>query len=423
MTKQFGRIISLLLIIAAVLTLTPAALADGFADVDGSAWYASAVDYVASKGLFSGTGDGIFSPDAAMTRGMFVTVLSRMAGADTENSPDAGFSDVDPTAWYSGAVNWAADSGYAVVGEDGYFRPEENVTREEAADFLARYLIGTDAGTGTPDEITEVFADAGSVSGWAADSVEFLRSTGLMTGDENGNFNPQKGLTRAEAAAVFMRIGERTSEKSPPDGGMHPTTEDFLGLYEYTKDAVSYRLNNNRKAEYMTKPLSEWTQSGLRLRMNCAELVTYAYMYWLGENLGYELSCAPELSELYSGELHFVSAYGWYDWAEEEDAWEVKSYDGYRSLPKTNAMAEIKEDMDSGSLPVGSLVIFSAMSGQDPFRHIGIYVGKGEDGGHYILHCTKTDSVSGVRWETIDDIVYREGASIRPRYAIIPTGE
>lgn len=408
------------LIFAAVSTAAPAVLADGFADVAPDAWYKSAVDYVASKVLFAGTEDGIFSPDDAMTRGMFVTVLSRLAGADTQSAPDAGYADVDSSAWYALAVNWAVSEGYAVLGEDENFRPEETITREEAADFLARYLIGTNADTGTPEEITEAFADVGSVSDSAADSVEFLRSTGLMTGDENGNFNPQKGLTRAEAAALFMRIGERTAKKSQPGDGVHPTTEDFLGLYEYTKDAVKYRLVSNRSAEYMTKPLSEWTESGLNLRMNCAELVTYAYMYWLGENLGYELDCAPELSDLISGSLHYISAFGWYDWAQEREGWEIKSYDGYRSLPKTNAMAEIKEDMDSGSLPVGSLVIFSAMSGKDSFKHIGIYVGKGEDGGYYILHCTKTDSVSGVRWETIDDIVYREGASIRPRYAICP---
>ena len=50
------------------------------------------------------------------------------------------------------------------------------------------------------------FGDAASVSGWAFESVDRMRRTGLLAGDELGNFNPRKGATRAEAATVFMRL-------------------------------------------------------------------------------------------------------------------------------------------------------------------------------------------------------------------------
>lgn len=435
MGRKIRRLLSSLLVLVTAAAMAPCALAAGFADVAPDCWYAEAVDYVVSNGLFSGTGEDVFDPDAAMTRGMLVTVLSRLAGADTAEAPSGGFPDVEGGEWYAASANWAVYNGYAVPDEDGCFRPNEPVTREEAADILARYLIAANAGTGDPGEEAEAFADAESVSDRAAASVEYMRAAGLMSGDESGNFNPQKGLTRAEAAAVFMRVGERTASEKPsdvpteaqPDADGRPSMEDFRGMYEYVKDAVSYQLKNNTPTNLYAKPLSEWEENGRRLRMNCAEFVTYTYVYWLQTRLGYELDYAPELSDLNSDSLHFMSAYGWLEWAQKmEGEWDCKSYSGYRSLPKTRAMEEIKEDMESGDMPVGSLVIFSAMDGKDVYKHIGIYVGKGEDGGYYIMHCTKTNFINGVQWETIDDIVNRPGASIRPRFAInivSPDGE
>ncbi len=74
-----------------------------FEDVANDSWYFDAVDYVSEKELFNGTSDTAFSPDASMTRGMFVTVLGRMAGTR-------------PEAYAS------ADSGCTVNVEEAYIR-------------------------------------------------------------------------------------------------------------------------------------------------------------------------------------------------------------------------------------------------------------------------------------------------------------
>ena len=73
------------------------------------------------------------------------------------------------------------------------------------------WLLG-EMGLAHPDSIAgavsavAAFRDAGSISGWAYESVERMRQTGILNGDTNGNFNPLNGATRAEAATVFMRL-------------------------------------------------------------------------------------------------------------------------------------------------------------------------------------------------------------------------
>ena len=98
------RIISLLLVVSMVLSLLPvSALAAGtkdtaadspFTDVKPGDWCYDAVLYAKANGFFSGTSETTFSPNGTMTRGMFVTVLGRMAGIDpAKYGGDTGFTD------------------------------------------------------------------------------------------------------------------------------------------------------------------------------------------------------------------------------------------------------------------------------------------------------------------------------------------
>ncbi len=94
-----------LAMMVSVLPFSAHAVAVDFSDVPDNAWYKDAVDYVAENELFSGNGDGTFSPKGSMTRAMFVTVLTKIADADVSRASDAGFDDV-PNTWYTDCVNW-----------------------------------------------------------------------------------------------------------------------------------------------------------------------------------------------------------------------------------------------------------------------------------------------------------------------------
>ena len=122
------RIISLLLVVSMVLSLLPvSALAAGtkdtaadspFTDVKPGDWCYDAVLYAKANGFFSGTSETTFSPNGTMTRGMFVTVLGRMAGIDpAKYGGYTGFTDVPEGMYYAPYVKWAAQ--YGITGGTG----------------------------------------------------------------------------------------------------------------------------------------------------------------------------------------------------------------------------------------------------------------------------------------------------------------
>ena len=101
------RILSLLLVTALLLSLTPAFAAGKtpFADVPAGVWYEDAAAYLSEQGLVNGVSKTQFDPDGSMTRAMVVTILSRMGGGVLAAEP-SGFADVPADAWFAAAVDW-----------------------------------------------------------------------------------------------------------------------------------------------------------------------------------------------------------------------------------------------------------------------------------------------------------------------------
>ena len=188
------------------LLLSGAPTVSRFKDSSASAWYGSAVDYAALRGLMSGTSDTTFEPGQTLTRAMFVTILGRMAGVDQSRYSGVSFSDVTKGSWYATYVEWGAKNGIVNGMGDGTFAPSNAVTREQMAALVARYTAFAGRELPAASSGPRSFVDAENISGWAADSVDLMRRTGMLTGDDTGRFNPQNGATRAEAATVFRRL-------------------------------------------------------------------------------------------------------------------------------------------------------------------------------------------------------------------------
>lgn len=170
-----------------------------FADVPESGWVADAVAFVTSRGLFNGTAPDRFSPDAEMTRGMLAAVLYNAASKPQPQSAHS-FSDVAETAYYADAVRWAAERGIVAGYEDGSFRPDAAITREQLVTMLYRY-----AESPAVSDTALAFPDAERVSGYAVDAVRFAVGAGLLAGRDDGRFDPQGTATRAEVATLLMR--------------------------------------------------------------------------------------------------------------------------------------------------------------------------------------------------------------------------
>lgn len=187
------------------------ALSASFKDVPAGSWFEPAVKYVTEKGLFSGTGADTFSPNVNMSRGMFVTVLGRAAGAVVTDT-NTGFADVSADKYYAPYIKWAADNGIVTGVGNGKFVPDADVDREQMCSIIVRYLrdykkIGLSKyETGSAD-----FSDVSAISAWALADVNTAQKLGFVQGSQVGGavvFDPKGKTTRAAAAAVFMRLDQ-----------------------------------------------------------------------------------------------------------------------------------------------------------------------------------------------------------------------
>ena len=176
-----------------------------FTDLDPKAWYADDVRWVLAEGVMNGMGGGIFAPDGSVSRAMVAQVLWNLEGKPVVNYA-MQFTDVAQGAWYAEAVRWAASAGLANGYEDGSFRPDGAVTREELATFLYRYLQSKGLGfTGAWMFLLE-FDDASEISEWADEAMHWMVMNGILNGRGENLLVPGGTATRAELAAMLHRL-------------------------------------------------------------------------------------------------------------------------------------------------------------------------------------------------------------------------
>lgn len=131
-----------------------------------------------------------------ITRAEFSALLVRIFDlTDTSGAKD--FSDVGSDRWYGDYVSLV--SGAKLMYEDGdIFRPDEPVTREEAAYAIARaYKLDP--------SLDNDFTDKDSISQWASNPVSALAEKGLVKGYLDGSFGPKDGISRAELVVILDR--------------------------------------------------------------------------------------------------------------------------------------------------------------------------------------------------------------------------
>ena len=180
--------------------------ADQFTDLDSSAWYHEGVDYVVSNGMMTGTSGTTFAPNSTTTRGMIVTILWRAAGmpAATES---AGFRDVASGEWYADAVAWASENGIVNGVGNGLFAPNASITREQFASMMYRYAAYQGYDTSASADLSG-YADEGQISDYALQAMRWAVESGLLQGVGGSRLSPESSATRAQAATIMMRFCE-----------------------------------------------------------------------------------------------------------------------------------------------------------------------------------------------------------------------
>lgn len=198
--------------LALTLSLTPvSANKTTYLDVNDEIWYSTPIAFCQQHGLMDGTAPGEFQPKAPLTRAALAESLYRLAGSpapeegeipDDSSAPEETFSDVTADHPSFSAIVWAKESGAVGGYPDGTFRPENPITREEAAVILWNERGRPEAAGPAP------YADRDSVSPWALEAVDWAYGEGLLSGNADGSFAPRNNITRGEGATVVMRCGK-----------------------------------------------------------------------------------------------------------------------------------------------------------------------------------------------------------------------
>lgn len=177
-----------------------------FMDVYPSNWAFAEINEAYEKQLIKGMTDFEFWPNYQMNRGMFVTVLGRIAGVGETEYTDHPFEDVSESAYYAGYVAWAAEKGIVTGKTTTQFAPTEQITREQAIAIIARYLNVYGLELADAEDPADPFTDLDSVSAYAKEHVEAMRLKGIANGRDTGAFCPKDLLSRREATALLLRM-------------------------------------------------------------------------------------------------------------------------------------------------------------------------------------------------------------------------
>lgn len=177
-------------------------VANIFRDISTSTWCYDAVQFVYVNGLMNGTTTSTFEPNRTLNRGMWVTMLYRMAGSPAISGTE-DFTDVDASTWCYDALLWASRNGIVNGFDDGTFRANAVVTRQQLVAILYRYAQYMGYDTSASASLAG-FVDAGSV--WAVEPMEWALAEGVLAGTSATTLSPNGSANRGQAATFLMRF-------------------------------------------------------------------------------------------------------------------------------------------------------------------------------------------------------------------------
>ena len=174
-------------------------------DIQGH-WAQNTINKWVDKGDISGYPDGTFRPNNMITRAEFVVLVNNAMGYT--KSGYAYFSDVPSHYWGKNAIQTGVAAGYISGDGNGIFRPNDPVTRQEAAAMISRILD-----LKQNESRAYRYTDSYAISNWAKGVVGAVSDAGIMAGYPDGSFGPNRVLTRAEAVLAL----DKTVNYQPGD--------------------------------------------------------------------------------------------------------------------------------------------------------------------------------------------------------------
>lgn len=225
MFKQSKRILTLFLcftMLISTISIIGTGSAYAFSDTSGH-WAETVINSWSNRGVISGDGDGNFRPNDSITRAEFAKIIATANKYTEQKALD--FSDVSTDDWYYDALSKSVTAGIINGYTDGTFRPDNKISREEAAAIIARaYDLGND--------LTDIsFTDQNQIADWSLNYIKILYNQNIIAGYPDGSFMPQAPITRAETVQMLDRVNTVTN-KDAPEGTLiqTPITGPQFGL-------------------------------------------------------------------------------------------------------------------------------------------------------------------------------------------------
>lgn len=168
------------------------------ADINGH-WGEKTIGTLVKLQIIDGYGDGTFHPNGNITRAEFATIISRVFDMVGSNQ-SVVLNDIN-SHWAKDAIEKLISAGVITGYDDGTFKPDKTINREEMVIILSRILdlskVDKDASKGN-------FADIASASSYAANPIKDAAKAGIISGKGNGLFDPKGNSTRAEALTIVL---------------------------------------------------------------------------------------------------------------------------------------------------------------------------------------------------------------------------
>lgn len=170
-------------------------------------WAKDSIDFVAGRGIISGTSATTFAPNTATTRADFLMALGRLSGADVSSYKLSSFTDVKSSNPAMPYIEWAVTNQIVQGIGNKKFAPDQKISRQGMAVMILNYAKAT--GYKLPVSVAAVtFSDSTKIGAYAKDAVIAIQQAGIMQGKNNNVFDPAGSATRAEASTILRRFIE-----------------------------------------------------------------------------------------------------------------------------------------------------------------------------------------------------------------------
>lgn len=172
-----------------------------FSDMEGYEWAKTATENLFVRGVVEGKESGKFYPGDNISRAEFVKMITVAFGVYNKDAK-CDFSDVSADSWYYSYVASAVDAGIVSGTSDTTFSPSKQITREDMATIIYRYL-NLNKKIYVYESLENKFEDFDKISHYAQNSVLMLSNMGVLSGKDNNCFCPKDNAKRAEACVMI----------------------------------------------------------------------------------------------------------------------------------------------------------------------------------------------------------------------------